>query len=276
MPSRERRRTIHQAPMGSGMETLVFAHEVEHFVQSGDTIVSTDTKQGDTVIKNYVTENDPARLQGFDQTLRDKIAEHYKALCAQYGKQFFPNQRILPMPINTNHLHPEPQFLLVQERVTPAATADFMRYEPEKLPDNTRALAAELLAKRKASYTHYLEQPDDRTNRHLDFFGKSNLMVTATGELKFVDTSPKYADYSKVVYPVPFVLGTTALFESVLGTDLRALLQDPFYSALVTQPKCAPLQQLVTNPKKFRQKLRELIISGALVVGGVKANQTVG
>lgn len=264
--SRKSHRHIQQEPVGSGMETVVFGHEVERIQQAGDTIISVQLEAGKTVLKNYVHRNNLEQLRGFDQELRDKIIAHYKALCAQYGQKFFPQQRLLQMPNTAQQLRPETSFLLVQERVKPATTADIMDYTPDQLPDLTRQLGQELLEKRKASYRHYLEDPHDQTNRNLDFFGKSNLMVTELGELKCVDTSPKYGSYDSMYYPIPFILGTTAMFESVLGTSPEQLLSDPFYQELVDQPKCLPLKKLVNTPDQFRKRLHELVWSGALVV----------
>lgn len=256
----ERKRVIHEKPLDMGFETKVFSHEV--VIKNDQGVVSAEP--GKTVLKNYAFDNYRFGMEGFDEKLKTELAEHYEALCKQYGKGLFPQQRFLKLPAASGN----PQaadYLLVQERITPARRPDLFDYSPRQLPATARLEAVALLAARKDSYRRFLADPEDRTNRHLDLFGVRNLIVTADGHIKFVDTSPKNGFYNRIIHPIPFVLGTTAMLEAILRKDPQAMLRDPFYHDLITHPGFIEALDVVDNPKVFRSTLRYLAWSDELI-----------
>ncbi len=254
------RRSVQQPAFDAGMETRVFAHNVERIIQSGDNIISATQQDGTTVLKNYRFTNESPLVDGFNETLRDELDEHYHALCTQYGQKFFPRQRFLRLP--PPHVHDEQrkrQFVLVQERIKLADPADVFDYKPGQLPESAKVLIEELVAKRKDSYCRYLEDPSDKTNRVLDFMGRANVVVCLDGSIKYLDTSSKRRLYVNMPYHIPVILGTTAILETISGHNPKEILADSFYQALVRHKRFASVAKQAGDPNEFFDQLRYVV-----------------
>lgn len=253
------RRSIQRPALDSGMETRVFGHKVERLVDDGEQVVRVAEHEGKTVLKNYNFKEGSPLVEGFNEKLRAELEEHYVALCKQYGQKFFPRQRFLRLAPHPHDKKRERQFALVQQRLQLADPADVMAYRPGQLPESARVLVEELVAKRKASYEQYLNNPADKTNRALDLIGHANVVLCEDGTIKYLDTSSKRGRYSEVPFHIPVILGTTAILEIVSGRDPKTLLEDPFYRVLVLHKKFAPVAKLVNTPEPFLKRLRQAV-----------------
>jgi hypothetical protein len=185
---------------------------------------------------------------GFNEYTKQRLDRHYENLVRQYG-DFIVKQRTRPRRSNPN------RYEIEQEYTELADPPDIFAYDSQSLTPEIKKALARLLEIIKDSYASFLKldrktgtfedenvmevnEVDNEKNPALDLYGKNNLVITKSGEVKYLDTGLAITGYNSLFFchnpgsKIQQTVARIAALECVLGRDPKKIMEEPIYKRL--------------------------------------------
>lgn len=217
----------------TGGETQVWSHRREGTKKEGRTYLKNFTEE-ETLESGNDTLKRKEIFSGITEEYKQELEQRYKALRAQYGNMI-ARQWFIRIPEIREDLYYRGEYVVSQERVIGAKQPDIFGYESDQLPDSVRKELQSLVTALKDSYRRFLRDGAAPDNHPLDLYGFHNLMVTADGHIKYIDTGLAQTTYQQRKFELVLQMFLTRLaaLDYIAHGDVEAVCNDPLYADLM-------------------------------------------